>query len=589
MNSFSYKLIFLPLLLSACAQVPRTADHATDNSTQPLASAAEQFTGSEMEKSQASPQLDLPNVAMDSHMLYEFLLGDIAEQRGRPDLAAQAYLDLAKTTRDPRVARRAAQLAFASRQMDKSLESFRLWQELEPAAPLANQMLVSLLLSGGKYEEARPQVERLLAAAPKNPGNVFLLVHSLLIRIPDKNTALDWLIDVAKPYPKVAEAHWAVAQIAAAANKKELALTEIHQAVMLRPEWDMAAMFEVQLLQTREPGRALELLQKFSDAHPDNNDVRLYYARALLEQKRYAESRVQFQKLQSADPDKPELAFAIALLSLQLGDLDRAEKELKETLERGKKDADTVHYYLGQLNEARKDDNTALVQYRQVQDGDYVYSARLREAYLLNKAGKLNDARAVLKNAPAADDQQQVTLVLIEAQMLRDAKQFDTSYQVLTDALKALPNQPQLLFEAAMAADKLGKAELFEQLLRKLLQLAPDHAQAYNALGYSFLERNVRIDEGMKLVEKAYQIEPDDAAITDSMGWGYYRLGKLDKSAEFLKRAFAANPDPEIAAHLGEVLWAQGNKEEAKKIWQAAIKANPENDVLRAAIKKFIP
>ncbi len=589
MNSFSYKLLFLPLLLSACAQVPRTAGNATDNSTKPLANTTEQVSSTEAEKSQPSPRLDLPNVALDSHMLYEFLLGDIAEQRGRPDLAAQAYLDLAKTTRDPRVARRAAQLAFASRQMDKSLESFRLWQELEPSAPLANQMLVSLLLSGGKYQEARPQVERLLAASPKNPGNVFLLLHSLLIRIPDKNAALDWLIDVAKPYPKVAEAHWAVAQIAAAANKKELALTEIHQAVMLRPEWDLAAMFEVQLLQTREPGRALELLQKFSDAHPENNDVRLYYARALLEQKRYAESRVQFQKLQSADPDKPELAFAIALLSLQLGDLGRAEKELKETLERGKKDADTVHYYLGQLNEARKDDNTALVQYRMVQDGDYVYSARLREAYLLNKAGKLNDARAVLKNAPAADDRQQVTLVLVEAQMLRDAKQFDTSYQVLAEALKALPNQPQLLFETAMAADKLGKAELFEQLLRKLLQLAPDHAQAYNALGYSFLERNVRIDEGMKLVEKAYQIEPDDAAITDSMGWGYYRLGKLDKSAEFLRRAFAANPDPEIAAHLGEVLWAQGNKEEAKKIWQAAMKANPENDALRAAIKKFIP
>jgi len=589
MNSFSYKLLFLPLLLGACAHVPRSADVAPAGTVKPAENASEQFGSSELDDPHDQSALKLPNVALDSDMLYEFLLGDIALQRGRPEMAAKAYLELARITRDPRVARRAAQLAFDSRQMDKSLEAFSLWQEIEPAAPMANQMLVSLLLSSGKFQEARPQVTQMLAAASKSPGNVFMLIHSLLIRAPDKNAALDWLADVAKSYPAVAEAHWAVAQLASAANKNELALTEIQQAVKLRPEWDMSAMFEVQLLLPKEPARALDKLQKFSDAHPENKDVRLYYARALLEQKRYAESRVQFQKLLTADPENNELAFAIALLSLQLGELDRAEKELLETLARGKKDADTVHYYLGQLNEAKKEDAKALEQYRQVVEGDYVYSAHLREAYLLNKANKLDEARAALKSAPVTDDQQQVTLVLIDSQMLRDAKQFDTSYQVLVDELKTLPNQPQLLFEAAMAADKLGKFEIFEQMLRKLLQVAPEHAQAYNALGYSFLERNVKIEEGMKLVEKAYQIEPNDAAITDSVGWGYYRLGKLDKSVEFLRRAFAANPDPEIAAHLGEVLWAQGNKDEAKKVLQNAIKANPENEILLGVAKKYIP
>ena len=283
------------------------------------------------------------------------------------------------------------------------------------------------------------------------------------------------------------------------------------------------------------------------------------------------------------------MAFAIALLSMQLGELGRAEKELQETLARGKKDADTVHYYLGQLDEAKKDDVAALAQYLQVQNGDYVYAAHLREAYLLNKAGKLNEALDALGSAPVTDEQQRLTRVLIEAQMLRDAKQYGPSYKVLLEALKLSPNQPQLLFETAMAADKLGKTEIFEQTLRKLLQLAPDDAQAYNALGYSYLDRNVRLEEGMQLVEKAYQLVPDDAAITDSVGWGYYRLGKLDKSAEFLRRAFAADPDPEIAGHLAEVLWAKGNKEEAKKIWQDAMKANPENDALRALVKRFAP
>jgi tetratricopeptide (TPR) repeat protein len=522
-------------------------------------------------------------------MLYKFLMGDIAGQRGKPDVAAQTYLELAKSTRDPRVARRAAQLAYEARQMDKSIEAFGLWQELEPSAQVAKQMLVSLLVSGGKYQQATPYVEQLLAATPKNPGNVFMLIHSLLVRVPDKNIALAWLVDLAKPYPAVAEAHWAVAQVAAVAKNKDLAVAEIHQTIKLRPEWDMAVIFEAQLMLPSEPVKALEKLKNFSKAHPGDKEVNLFLARALLEQKRYAESRAQFQKLQIAEPDNAEMAFAIALLSLQLGELERAEKELQETLTRGKKDADTVHYYLGQLSEAKKDNSTALAQYRQVLEGDYVFSSRLREAYILNKAGMLGEARAALKSAPATESQQLVTIVIIDAQMLREAKQFDASYQVLSDALKTYPDQPQLMFEVAMAADKLGKTEIFEQTLRKLLQLAPSHAQAYNALGYSYLERNVHIEEGMKLVEKAYQIEPDDAAITDSVGWGYYRLGKLDKSAEYLQRAFLSNPDPEIAAHLGEVLWAQGKKEEAKKILLESMKANPENDALRMVVKKFFP
>ncbi len=577
MTSFHYKIILFPLLLSACAHAPRS-----DDATSQTRNAAE-------ENSSASVKLVLPNVALDERVLYEFLLGDIALQRGRPELAAEAYWDLAKTTRDPRVARRAAQMAFESRQMDKSLEAFALWQELEPSAPLAKQMLVSLLLSGGKLQEARPHVEGWLATDPKNAGYIFMQIYSLLMRATNKAGALDWLVDVARPYPKVAEAHWAVAQVAAAANNKELALAEIHLAVQLRPEWDMAVVFEAQLLMPNEPKKALELVQNFLKANFANKDVRLFYARALLEQKLYGESRVQFQQLLASNQENIELAFAIALLSLQMGELDRAEKELQETLSKGKKDAGTVHYYLAQLNEAKKNDIAALAQYRQVLDGEYVYAARLREAYLLNKEGKLNEARAALKSAPAASNQQRVTLILIEAQMLREAKQFDASYRILTEALEKLPNHPQLLFEAAMAADKLGKPELFEQLLRKLLQVAPEHAQANNALGYSFLERNVRLEEGMQLVEKAYQLAPDDAAITDSVGWGYYRLGKLDKSLEFLRRAFATNPDPEIAAHLGEVLWVQGSKDEARKIWQDTLKTHPDSDSLRVLIKRFIP
>ncbi|MDP2805235.1 MAG: tetratricopeptide repeat protein, partial [Gallionellaceae bacterium] len=521
MHSIYYKTIFISLLLGACAQAPVAP---TTGSQQAPRVAAE-----------TSPEVSpLPNVALDERMLYEFLLGDIALQRGRPELAMQAYADLAKITRDPRVARRAAQLAFESRHMDKAIDAFAFWQELEPKATLPNQMLVSLLLSGGKLSEATPHVQRWLAKESKNVGPVFVQIHALLARASSKAIAFDWISKLAEPYPKVAEAHWVVAQFALDASKKELAKSEAQRAVELRPEWDAAVMLEAQLLMSTDAKLGLEKLLTYLQAYPANNEVRLYYARALLEQKFYVESRAQFQQLFEINRGNVELAFAVALLSLQMGELDRAEKEFESMLVQGKKDAGTIHYYLGQLKETRKDDAGALAEYQQVLQGEYVFAARLREAYLLGKEAKIKEARAILKSAPVTNNRQRVTVTIVEAQLLREAKQYETSYLVLLGALDALPSDPQLLFEAAITADKLGKVDAFEQTLRKLLQVAPEHAQAYNALGYSLLDRNVRLEEGMRLVEKAYQLEPNDAAITDSVGWGYYRLGRMDKSAELL-------------------------------------------------------
>ena len=571
-------VVALVALLAACAQQPQ----------KPVASASAP-SRADLDQINEAPKLDLPNVPLTDHLLYEFLMGDIAAQRGRADVGAQAYLDLAKKTRDPRVARRAAQLAYEARQYDKAVEAFELWQELEPNSPVAKQMLLSLLVSGGKLQEARPYLDSVLKADPANAGQTFLSIYPMVARLPDKPAVLDWLVDATRSYPEVAEGHWAVAQAAAAAGKKDLALAEIRRAVTLRPDWDAAAAFEAQLYMSADPKKGLVLLKKFLDAHPDNNDLRLYYARALLNQKQFGAARDEFEHLLKDRPDNPDLAFAVALISMQMGEYTRAEQELQQALSKGGKEESTVHYYLAQLNEARQNDAGALEHYRRVEGGEYDYAARLREVALLDKAGKLTEAREALHRATAKTDQQRVQLILIEAQLLREGKQYEASYQVLAKGLEKYPKDPDLLYQTAMAADKLDKVELFERLIRRLLKLAPDNAHAYNALGYSLLDRNVRIPEAIKLVEKAYQLAPDDAAIIDSMGWGEYRLGNLDKSLEFLRRAFQANPDPEIAAHLGEVLWQQGDKEGARKVWTDSAKANPDNEALRAVMKRFMP
>jgi tetratricopeptide (TPR) repeat protein len=564
--------LLLPVLLAACASAPQ---QVTPPKSQPPSAIEEKPV--------------LPNVELTDDLLYEFLLGEVAMQRGDTDLAVQTYLDLARSTRDPRVARRAAQLAFGAHQLDKAVEAFKLWSELEPKSQVARQMLASLLVTEGKLDEARPLLADALATETDNPGAAFLHMYSLLAREADKPAVLRLIRELAQPYPRLAEAHWVVAQAAEAAGKHDEALEEVKQAHDLRPNWEAASVLEAQLLQPRQPQQALQLLKDFLGSNPNAGDARLLYARLLLEQHRYKESRAEFKTLLKAHPENAELAFAVALLSLQMGELDKAEKELQQSLVRGKKDQNTVYYYLGQLNEAKKNPRAAMEYYKKVQGGEYFYAARLREVYLLNSSGKLDAALEVLHHIPAQNAQQRVQVLLIEAQLLRDAKRYEQAYQLLHQGLDEFPDNPDMLYEAALIADKLDKPDVLERLMRRLIEIQPDNANAYNMLGYSLLDRNVRLTEGMQLVEKAYRISPNDAAIIDSVGWGHYRLGELDKSLEFLRRAFTANPDPEIAAHLGEVLWVKGDREEAKKIWSGSLKLHPESEPLQAVMKKFLP
>lgn len=569
------------LVLGACAHKPQQI--------QPSTSKVGELSTPRNGAGQGSTEL--PRVKLTKQILYEILLGDIAVQRGRPDIGVEVYLDIAKSTRDPRLAAHAARLSFEARQIDKAMEAFKLWQELDPNSMQARQGITTILLSGGMLEEARPGLVALLASATdaENRGNIFLQAYPVMARHPDKAAVYALVNDLAQPYPELAEAQWALAEAADAAGKNEVALQAAHQARILRPEWDSATMLEAQLLLRNKPDQAVALVKKYLADFPDSRDMRLFYARLLTGQKQYEAARREFQILLEAFPNSLDLSFAVALLSLEMGELDRAERELNQILAGSKKDPDRVYYYLAQINDTRKQNEEALENYRKVQEGEYVFPANLRIAVLLARLGKLDDARNHLHTMLAEDNQQRVQVVLVESQLLREAKQFNATYQVLVQGLKKHPDHPDLLYDAGMVSNQLGKRDVFEKMMRKLIQINPQNAQAYNALGYDMLDKNERVQEGMALVEKAYALAPDDAAITDSMGWGFYRLGDLVKSAVFLRRAYSANPDPEIAAHLGEVLWVQGLKDEAAKILLQAIKDHPDNAVLVGVVKKFLP
>jgi tetratricopeptide (TPR) repeat protein len=518
--------------------------------------------------------------------LYEFLLGEIALQRGDLPLAANTYLDLARRTRDPRVARRAVEVANQAKEITLALDAARLWNELEPSVH-ALQVLAATLVAAKRVEEAGPVIEKLFSADGVNRENAFMQLNRLLAGNPDKIANQRVVRNIAAKYPQLPQAHFAVAQAAAIAGDNDGAITAAREAQKLQPDWELAVLLEAQVLQQRSPAAAAKRLGEFVESYPSAREARLSYARVLVLEKRLPEARKQFEAVANASPKNPDVVYAVGLLAYQLKDYSAAEEYMKRVLSLGYRDPEGVRYVLGQIAEEQKLWPRAIEWYESIDTGDHVMPARMRTANAIAKQGKLDEARAFLKRVAAENPEDVVQLIVAEAQLLRDAQRHAEAFALLSDALGKQPEQPDLLYDLALTAEKLERFDLLETHLRKLIEVKPDHAHAYNALGYSFADRNTRLPEARKLIEKALELAPEDYFIMDSMGWVLYREGDLKGAARELRRAYSGRPDAEIGAHLGEVLWMLGEQDEARRVWDEALKAGPENETLQKTIKRL--
>jgi tetratricopeptide (TPR) repeat protein len=525
---------------------------------------------------------------LDSDLLYKFLLAEIAGQRGNYQIAAQAYLEMAKTTRDPRIARRATEVALYGRYTNIALEAAKLWLATEKDSTAARQTLASLFVSSNDLQAAKPLLQQMLAADGDNVPQSLAQLYPLLAKHADKNAVLMLVKELTKPYQERPEAHLAVAEASLAVNKYDVALAEIREAMRLRPDWEAGALFQAQLLNRESHAKALDYLKSFLATYPKAQEVRLGYARQLINDKKYPEARAEFQRLLDDNPNNSDIAVTVALLSVQMNDLDIAEAQLKRVLELDYKDPDAVRFHLGQINEERKRYDEAARWYLSVEEGEQYVPANAHYAFILAKQDKLAQAREHLQKLEPQNDAQRVQILQSEAQLMREAKDYQESFAILRKALDVQPDQPELLYDVALAAEKIDRIDIAETNLRRLIVLKPDHAQAYNALGYTLADRTDRLTEARGYIEKALKLAPEDPFILDSMGWVEYRLGHFAQGLQYLERAFQQRPDPEIAAHLGEVMWARGDKPGAEKIWRDALRDNPENDELQKVIKKYL-
>jgi tetratricopeptide (TPR) repeat protein len=518
--------------------------------------------------------------------VYKYLLGEIAGQRGDVVLASQLFLDLAKQTRDARLAERAARSAAFANQPAIALQAATLWAELDPSSVEAQQASSQMLVASGNLKQAKPHIEKLLAKEDTR-ANGFLYLPSLLANQKDKGEVLNAVKEFAKPYPKLPEAHFAVAQAAWSADKPDEAKKSLEAANKLRPGWEVAAQMQGQMLFKESPEKSIAFYQDFLTKYPKANDVRMAYAKSLVSQKKYDAAKPEFVKLVETSNGSPEISAVVGILSLESNDYIMADKYFQQAISSGFKNPDQLHIYLGKSAERQKDDVKAMTWYDKIQEGELYLDGRLSAANVIARTKNVDAAIKMLDDVNDLTPEQQMLVIQTEASMLNGAKREQEAFDMLQKATQNWPNSVEIIYDFAMAAERVGKLDVMETELRKTMKLKPDFAAAYNALGYSFADRSIKLQEAKNLIETALQLQPGDHYMLDSLGWVHYRLGNLDKAAENLRKAYEVQADPEIAAHLGEVLWKQGKQEEAKKIWASALKEHPENATLLATNKKF--
>jgi len=588
----SSPLLLLALLcgsLSGCAVFTPANKHASTEST----TAA--MTDMQAESVTHTITDPLPNVALTDEILFKVVSAEIAFQRGDWPVAYATMLSVTQQTKDPRLAKRALEIALIAKQPEQAFVAAKLWREYAPHSDEAGQYYLGFMVINNNFPEVnRILTERLRNATPKERGIIMFQAQRMLMRSTDQSAAFALLEEVFGPYKEYVESHLALAQAAHLRKNSTRAIAEAHAALALKPDSQLAALTLAQVsTSTQEAGQTLA---DFLKKNPSANEVRQAYATMLIEQKQYAAARHQFELLLAENPKDANNLYTLGVLSLQLNDVPNAEKNLKSFLaEQNASNNDNLDptsalLYLAQIADDRKDGQSALDWLSKVPalDGKNTayFSTQMRRVQLLAKYDNLQQALDFLHEYHATPTEH-IQVIQVEAELLRENNRANDAYTLLHTSITENPDNTDLLYDYAMMAEKLDRLPEMETALRKVIQLSPENQHAYNALGYSWADRGMRLPEARELIQKALALAPDDPYILDSMGWLEFRQGNAKAALTYLQRAYSLRTDVEIAAHLGEVWWSLGEKSAAKKIWDEAIKREPSNVLLKGTIARF--
>ena len=554
------------------------------------------------------------NSALTGPLFEQLLVGEIEVREGDLSAAFQLMLDAARRTKDEQLFRRATEIALQGRAGDDALAAVKAWRLAVPASVDALRYQVQLLVQLNRLNDVAEPLQALLKLTPdvQRPALIGMLPH-LLARSSDHAQAATLVEQVLMPYIDAPEtrvaARVSVGRAWAEAHNSVKALALAQSAHGLDPAAEAPAGLALELLPGTPAAEAIVLDQL--TAKPDSNGVRLLYVRYLLTAQRYAEATTQLDTLTRSAPQLPQAWLTLGALHVQLREPARAIVALQKYIElvqaadapaadphasgadgnaapASKEDALTRGWLLlSQAAEQQGDMKGAQAWLTKIDDPQRALEVQTRRASLLARQGQVEQARELIRHLPEKTPADARAKLLAEAQVLRDAKLWSEANSVLAQANQKFPDDVELLYEQSMMYEKLNRLADMERLLRRVIELKPDQQNAYNALGYSLAERNVRLPEALALIKKALALSPGEPAITDSLGWVEYRMGNRDEAVRLLREAYRAQPDAEIGAHLGEVLWVGGQTDEARRVWREARQRDAGNEVLRATLARL--
>ena len=522
----------------------------------------------------------------NAEFVYKFLLAEIAAQRGDLTSAGHLYYDLAKLTKNIPLAQRATNIAGYARNGRLALDSAELWRQLDNDSLEAKQILAELFISSGNLAKARPIIEKLLEQE-KTRADGFLYLNNLLNKVENKKNALRFILAISKLYPELAEAHFSIAHAAYFAGDFKLAEKELDIAESIKPNWETAALFRGYMLAKDWPEKALEFYKSFLNENPNSNEVRLEYAKILANLKMYSKAKSEFLRLVDGSLASPEISLTVALLSLELNDNLLAEKFLNQALERGYSDRDKIQIYLAKIYLDRKEPDMAITFLDKISSGQLFVEAKILTAEIIAENRSVDDGIAFLAQYKNLNSNDKLQFLKAKTSLLYNNNRQQDAFDLMKSEDSNFNNSAEFKFDYAMIAEKMGNLLLMEQLLKEAIKLKPDYAYAYNALGYSYADRNIKLADAKKYIEIALSISPNKHYIMDSMGWLHFRMGNIEIALQFIEKAYKIQKDPEIAAHLGEILWKMGKLKQAKKVWEESMKTYPSNTVLLETFERL--
>ena len=565
------------VFLSGCASSPEKPD-ALEEVVEPVKIAELK------EKTQPSDV----KTAIDPDVMYMLMAAELAGQRGQYAIALEGYMEAAKRVKDPRFAERAAKIAMYMKDSHKTDEAVSLWLRQDPENSTARKIAALSALRTGNKQAAVDHLSAVLKADPAGFEKTALELANVMQNDGKSDFFYEVLDVLAVKNPDQAVVYFVQSLLAMEMKNNALAEQKVQQALNIQPDWDKALIFQAQIaVFSGDLTKAKNLLRNAVVKYPENDKLKKLLAQVLIKTAEYEAAAEVYQGIVLANPKDAESQVALALVYLQLDRDGKAEDIFKQLLGQSEWQ-NQASFYLGKIEEKRGHTQKALAWFDKVAEGPLVFESGLSVVSLLVKDRKFDEADTRLNLLSSQFPKQKLRIILMQAGLYGQQEQYEKGFKLLTDALAGQPDQRDLLYTRALMAERINRPDVLEADLKKILAKNPDDAEALNALGYSLLDHDDRYVDAEKYLQHALKLQPNEAVIMDSFGWLQFKQGKLMQALDYLERAYAKQQESEIAAHLAEVLWALGRKEEARKIFNTAIKKAPEDEYLLDFQKRIL-